>query len=344
MKQIGICGVAATTVILALLSAAGCTRSSDEAAEIEVEPQETLDAELDTRDQDQPAKLALKFVPADSTTYKVALETGKSVRWEGQAPSPKGFKGGHTGNKMEMTFSQQIESVGDQGNAVAKITIKELKYLIKIKDNVVLDFDSSTEEDAGNPLNNLIDQSYTIEITPSGQVSKIVDTSDALAGASADKMAIALLSSDAIKQRHAVPALPSAGENQLRTGENWRNIKNVSFDMMGSKAFERVYTLREVKDAGNRRIAVVEMEAVPSVENVKESHKEQAADFFSQMFDNTEDYTGELKLDLTDGKVAKYHEVLVVEWLIVNPNPKKDEPPAALKMAATRLFDIEKID
>jgi len=250
MKQAAIHGFAVTTVICTLLFASGCTEPSK--------------VRVESDGQNQPAELALKFVPGDSTTYKVALETGKSVRWEGQAPSPKGFKGGHTGNKMEMTFSQQIESVEDQGNAVAKITIKELKYVATIKNNVVMDFDSSRENDHGHALNNLIGQSYKIEITPSGQVLEVIDTSNALVAAAGDKTAVAMLSADAIKRRHAVPALPSVEENQLRAGENWSNIKNVSFDMMGSKSFERIYTLKEVQGTGNGRIAIAEMEAVPS--------------------------------------------------------------------------------
>lgn len=344
MKQIGIHGVAATAVVWALFFAAGCRESSDKAAEIEVEPQKTIETEIKPQQQEQTAELALKFVSADSTTYKVALETGKSVQWESQAPGPKGFQGGHTSNKMEMTFMQQIESVEGQGNAVAKITVKGLKYVATIKNNVVLDFDSSREADRSNPLNNLIGQSYTIEITPSGQVSKVIDASDALAAAAGDKTAVALLSTDAIKERHTVPALPAAGEHRLRTGDSWSNVTSVSFDMMGSKSYERVYTLGEIDGAAGHKIALVKMEAVPSAENAREAHKEQATDFFSKMFDNTEDYAGRLKLDLTEGKVAEYSEKLVVQWLIVDPNPKKDAPPAALNMAATRLFSIERVN
>ncbi|MHC4170829.1 MAG: hypothetical protein ACYSWQ_28160 [Planctomycetota bacterium] len=344
MKHIGIYGTAASTVILALLFAAGCTKPSGKAAEIEVEPRKAVETRAETRQQGQPVELSLKFVPADSTTYKVALETGKSVQWEGQAPKPEKFQGGRTSNRMEMTFSQQIQSVDDQGTAVAKITIKELKYVATIKDRIILDFDSSRETDRGSPLNNLIGQSYTIELTTSGQVSRIIDASDALAAASPDKTAVALLSSDAIRQRHTVAALPAAGENRLRTGENWSNLKSVSFDMMGSKSYERIYTLKEVRNIGNRRVAIAEMEAVPSVANARESHKEPATDAFSKMFDNIGSYTGELKLSLTDGKVVESREELLVEWFIVDPNPKKDEPPAALKMAATRLFSIARVD
>ncbi|UCE48935.1 MAG: hypothetical protein JSW47_02095 [Phycisphaerales bacterium] len=330
MKQFGIYGLAFAAMSCIFLLANGCSAPSK--------------GPVVAEEQDQSVKLALKFVPGDSTSYKVALETGKSVEWEGQAPRPKGFKGGHTSSKMEMTFSQQIETIGEQGDAVARITIEGLKYVTTIKDNAILDFDSSRDKGEDHPLNNLIGRSYTIAITPSGEVSRIIDTSDALAAVSADKTAVALLSADAIRQRHAVPALPATGENQLRPGEDWSNVKSVSFDMMGAKSYERIYTLKEIKDVDNRRVAVVGMDAFPSAARAKELHKGQSIDLFSHMSDSTEDYAGELKLDLTEGKVAEYKEKLVVEWLIVDPNPKKDKPPAALKIAATRLFGIERMD
>ena len=332
MKQVIICSLALTAAAGTFLLVGGCPAPSGRKPVV-------------ADQQDESIKLALKFTPADSTTYRVVLETGKRVQWEGQAPRPKGFKGGHSSNKMEMTFSQRIEKVGEQGNAVARITFEGLKYATTIMDKVVLDFDSSREKDEGHPLNKLIDQSYTIEITPSGEVSRVIDTNDALTAASGDKAAVAILSAQAIKQRHTIPALPATGENQLQSGDNWSNIKSFSFDMMGAKSFERIYTLGRIEDAAGHRIAMVKMEAVPSVEKAKESHKEQAAtDLFSSMFDNTEEYTGELKFDLTEGKAAEYNENLVVRWLIVNPNPKKDEPPAALRMTATRLFNIKRMD
>jgi hypothetical protein len=317
MKQIGMCGSIAITVICSLLFI--------------------------------PAvKLALKFVPGDSATYRVILETGKSVQWEGTQSRPKGFKGGSTGNKMEMTFDQDIETVNDEGNAAAKITIKALKYLTKVKDNIVLDFDSSREKDRSSPLNKLIGQSYTIEITPSGQVSRVLDTGDALAavkgGAPANRTAIRLLSTETIKERHTIQTLPPAGSDRMSTGDEWSSIKSISFDMMGAKTYERVYTLKEVKDVGNRWVAVAEMNAFPSAEKAKELHTQQATGPFSDMFDNTETYTGKLRLDLAGGKIEQCSERLLTEWFIVDPNPKNEEEPAALRMAATRLYSIEKID
>lgn len=331
MKKIGIYSLAFAFAAGAFLLVSGCPAPSRKKPVI-------------VDQQDESAKLTLKFAPRDSTTYKAALETGKRVEWEGQTPRPKGFQGGHTSNEMEMTFSQKIEDVKTQGNAVAEITIESLKYITTIKDKTILDFDSEREADENHALNKLIGQSYTIEISPSGEVPRIIDTNDIRTAVSGDKTAVALLTDEAIIQRHSIPALPPDDGNQLSPGENWSNIKSVSFDMMGAKSFERIYTLSRIEQAADRRIALVKMEAVPSVESANESNREQTADLFSRMFDNTQDYTGELKLDLTEGKIAQYSENLVVQWFIVDPNPEKDEIPAALKMSATRSFSLEQID
>ncbi|MEA3227003.1 MAG: hypothetical protein U9Q07_13715 [Planctomycetota bacterium] len=354
MKQTGMCGFVTIAVFCVLFFTAGCTELSEDAARTEVEHRKTATTEsevkrtTETKEQRPFVKLALRFTPEDSTTYRVVLENDKSVQWEGGESKPRGFQGGHTGNKMEMTFAQQIQSVDDQGHATARITVKTLKYLSKIKDNVTLDFDSSREKDRNSPLSKLIGQSYTIEITPAGQVSKVSDTSAALAAVKGDSpannVAVMLLSADAIREQHTIPALPATGKEQLRQGDNWSILKNVSFEMMGAKSYEKVYSLKEIKDVGNRRIAIAEMEALPSAENAKQLHKEQTTDFFSQMSDNTQTYIGKLRLDLTEGKVEECNEKLLVEWFIVDPNPKPDELPAALRMAATRLYSIEKID
>ncbi|MHC4425814.1 MAG: hypothetical protein ACYSYV_06940 [Planctomycetota bacterium] len=389
MEQNRIYRFAAITVICVLLLMAGCAEPAKETAKVKVEPQETVKTEVEPKEivktevepkeivktkverketvetkvepretvktqvepegEKPPVKLALKFAPEDSTTYKLIIEADKSVKWDGPTPEkPTGFTGGHTGNRMEMTFAQQIQSVDDKGSATAKITIEGLKYLAKVKDNVVLDFDSSREKDLSNPLSKLIGQSYTIEITGSGQVLKATNVGDARAavkgGSSAHRTAVRLLSVDSIKERHTIPALPAAGKDQLRTGDNWSSVKSFSFDLMGSKAYEKVYTLKEVKDIDNRQIAIARMDAIPSAEKAKELHKEQGAAFVSKMFDNTETYAGELKLDLTGGKVEECHEKLVSEWVIVDPNPKDEQQPAALRMTASRLYSIERVD
>ncbi len=323
----------------------------EETTERNIEPEEVVKAEVEPEEHKPTVKLALKFTPEDLTTYKVTTETEQSVIWEGpETNRPKSFIGGHSGNRIEMTFTRRIQSVDDQGKAVAEITIEELKYLVKVRDNIILDFDSSREKDQNNPLCKLIGQSYTIEITASGQVSKVIDVSGALAAvegsASANKRAAQLLSTKVINEQHSIPALPGSQNNQLQTGRNWSNIKTFSFGPLGSRSYERIYELKEIKDADKSRTAIVEMSVVPSSEKAMEMHKEQAIGFFSQMFDNpVEIYTGQLKFNLTAGKIEQYSEEFRSEWVAINQfTSKENEEPDTLRMGAIRLYRFERID
>ncbi len=103
--------------------------------------------------------------------------------------------------------------------------------------------------------------------------------------------------------------------------------------------------LKEINHIAGRRIAIVEMSVVPSSEKAKELHKEQGTGFFSKLFDTTEIYTGELRLDLTAGKIEKYFEEFRSDWIAVNLTaPEKEKEPDTLRMSATRLYCIERID
>jgi len=322
---------------------------TQETIETKPEPQKAVETKIEPEKKGPAIQVALKFAAGDSTTFKVVTEMEKSVKWEGPLPDkPSAFKGGVTGNRVEVTFAQRIEKVDDKGNAIAQITIKELKYLGKVKDNVVLDFDSSREKDVNSPLFKLVGQSYTIEVSPGGGVLRVVDVNQAQiaagGGLSLNKTALTLISADVIKERHTIPGLPAADKNRVRAGDSWSNVKTFSFDMMGARSYEKIYTLKEIKETDNHQIAFAEMKAVPSTEMAEELHKEQAVGLFSKMFDNTEVYTGQLKLDLTAGKIEEYFERLRTEWVMVDPKPEPDKEPAALRMAAARSYSIEKVD
>jgi hypothetical protein len=302
-------------------------------------------------EEEKPAtRLTLKFTPDDSTTYKLISEAVRSIKWEGLFPNDTAFKGGQTSTRSELTFTQQIQSVDEKGNAVAKITIKSLNLVSVVRDNPVLDFDSSREKDKDNPMAKLIGQSYTIEITPAGQLSKIIDANQAQTAVggstSADKTAAALVSKEVIRDRHSIPAMPPPDKSQLQAGDNWNSVKTFSFGLMGSKSYERIYTLKEIKETDNHKIATVEMKAVPTTEGADQLHKEQAIGDFSKMFENTETYTGELMLNMTAGKVEKCLEKLESEWIAIDPSAAQTEEkePAVLKMIAIRLYNLEKMD
>ena len=299
---------------------------------------------------EEAATIALKFTPQDSTTYRVITETQQSVKWEGSVPKGSGFESGTNQNRVEMTFTQQIQSVTDKGNCIAKITIKDLKYYFKVKGDLFVDFDSSRAEEPDNPLSRLIGQSYAIEITPTGEVAKVVDVSGAQAAvtgrdSSTRKAAASLLAPNAIERRHGVPTLPAAEENQLQTGQSWDSIKTFSYGLMGSKSYKKTYTLKEIKDADGRRIAEVEMNGVTSSDMAEQLHKEQTTGDFSKMFDNVETYTGKLEFDLTAGKIEKSFEKLQTEWIKALAEPSAEEKgPAVLKMGTIRLHRMERID
>ena len=291
------------------------------------------------------AALTLKFEAGDSTTYKVITEGKRSVTYEGSLAKDPALKGGETGDVVEMTFTQEIQNVNERGYAVAKITIKQLKYTAEVKSETILDFDSSRAEDQSKPLAKLIGQSYTIEITPSGEVTEVVDIKEAQAAAKGNPTAQRLLQPEEIKERHAVPGLPEPDKNKVRVKEDWSSIKTVGFGMMGAKSYEKIYVLKEIKDENGRRDAIVEMNAIPTAE-AAEVPEQQPAGPFSKMFDNIEEYTGQLDLDLTAGKVHKYFEKLRSEWLVVAPMAKQDsrKEPDSLRMTAVNMRSLEQVD
>jgi hypothetical protein len=313
-----------TAVICLLLPAAGCSRS---------------------------AYLALKFTAGDSTIYKVTTETEDSVKFEGSLlddPILKNKPYQRNYSRTETTFAQQIQSIDDKGNAVTNITIKGLKCLSIYQNNPMLDFDSSEEKDKGNPLTKLIGQSYIIKIAPTGQVVEVIDANE-VRNAAGENMAptqraLTLLSDDAIKMRHSIEVLPATERNPVHIGDKWSRLSTFSFRQMGPKAYERIYTLKKIKNVNNRQFAIVEMNAVPSSETARQLHQEQAMSIITNMFDNIETYTGQLWFDLTAGRVEKYLETLQTEWIMANPNPKKDEEPGVIRLKAVRSYNLEKIE
>lgn len=340
MRQVKTCGFAALAVICVMLLALGCADQAEDTIQTELKPQE----------QQPTVQPAMKTVSAEKITYKLITDRENGVLWEGPPENkPKSFTGGHSGSRIELTFTRQTLSISTEGNTVVKITIKELKYVSKVKDKIVLDFDSSREEDWENPLSKLIGQSYTIELTPSGEVSKVIDVNDtraAIAGETRnDARARHLLSPVVIKEQHSIPLIPSADDEQLLPGKQWSNIKTFAFGPMGSKSFERIYEITQINETDGQRTAVVQMKAVPSTARAKEIYKEQSMGIFSSMFDNTETYTGQLRQDLTSGQIEKYSEEFRGDWIAVDPfATNQEKEPNMLRMSATRIHSIERID
>ncbi|MHC4158668.1 MAG: hypothetical protein ACYSSO_06275, partial [Planctomycetota bacterium] len=209
-----------TTVCLFLL-AAGCAPSAEQAAE----PQVVLEEQIPQAPPPTSAILALKFTPQDSTTYRVTTEEQQTVKWTGVVPDDPDFESGLRINRLEMTFVQQVQGVEDNGNAIVEITIERLKHHFETIDKPAIDFDSSDTEGPKHPLASLIGQSYSIEVAPTGEVTKILDVKQAqdtlkkhTAGSGA---AFQLLTPDKIKERHGTLLLPNPDKNRLQAGDKW---------------------------------------------------------------------------------------------------------------------------
>jgi hypothetical protein len=278
------------------------------------------------------------------------MENEDSVTFEGFIAESPRFKGGGNRTKTEMTFNRQIQSVDNNGNAVVKITVRDLKYSSVRDGNTLLDFDSAKEKDRDNPFAKLIGQSYTIEIAPDGQVKRVIDTEQALAAVRgselANKAASRLLTPDTIEKIHGTLVLPEAGKGRLRPGQSWSNVKAFDYRMLGSGSYEKIYTVKEIKKQDDQQIAVVQMDAVPSSADANDLRKERATRAFSDMFDTTQTYTGRLELDLSSGKVQKYSEELRSQWLMVDPEAEQKgaEEPSAVKMGVVRSYSLERAD
>ncbi|MDD5063860.1 MAG: DUF6263 family protein [Phycisphaerae bacterium] len=333
MRQVKISRWLASITVCSLLLAAGCAPAGKEAAKPKVK-------------SGKVATIALKFSPGDLTTYKVINEVERSIKWEGSVPDESIFKGGRNYDKQEMIFAQEIQSIDDKGNAIAKITIKEIKYSSIVKDSSVFEFDTANPTDPQHPLALLIGQSYTIKIAPSGEVIEVIDIKEANAasrkGSVPPRIASRMLSKEAIKERHGNLVLPNTDKNQLQTGDNWSITKAFSFGMMGAESYEKIYTLNQIKSQDKRQVAVIKMNAIPASETSK-GHEAK----FLERSDNTKTYAGELELDLTAGKVKKYYEKLQQEWTTDFPSgqaTETDQEPVILTMSATRFYSLEKID
>ena len=290
--------------------------------------------------------LSLNFEDKAVDVYKVTVESSKGVEFEGEVSEKSSFKGGRAASTIEMVFSSEVVSVGERGNAVEKITIKGIKYIATVKDNAVIDFDSSREKDKVSPLFGLIGKSYTIQMASNGKMAGVVDANDAReavkGGSSTHKAAQSLVSDEVIAQRHGGVILPDDGE--VTSDTTWKELESFDFGLMGSQSYEKVYKVESMKDATSLMIS---MNAIPSSEMAEEIHKDQQTSDFSKMFDSTEFYEGRLVFDSDAGKVKSYSEKLDTSWLAVDPSAGKGDDkdaPTALKMSVIKGYSIEKID
>jgi hypothetical protein len=107
----------------------------------------------------------------------------------------------------------------------------------------------------------IVGKRYTIELSPAGNVVKVVDANEARLAARRGSVipvdALSLLRPEAIASRHSLIMLPPLNANKITVGGKWSKMKEISFGLMGSKSYEKVYALTQVKDIGGRKIALI---------------------------------------------------------------------------------------
>ena len=291
------------------------------------------------------------FEPGQVTTYRVATAAAKSLKWQGNiSAKPAGFAEGSTGHHTEITFSQRVQSVDGQGNAVLRITITAVKYQSRRLDVVNLDFDSTRPDDQDSPFARLVGLGYGIEMSPKGEVLAVTDLGpalEALAGSRPEQqIARGMLDEAIIKARHEVDALKSLPAAAVAVGDRWSDIESLNFGSLGMREFERIFTLDGIDAVAGDEVAAVTMSVIPSSALAQQQHLQQQTNPFSQMFDSIDHFEGGLQLDLTTGELLSTSEEFDVQWVAVDPaaNQASVANPAVLRMGATQLHQLERVE
>jgi hypothetical protein len=293
-------------------------------------------------------KIALKSAVGDMATYKITTQARRTTKWQGPVPDKAVFEENFNEERVEMVLTQRIQSLDPNGIAVALVTINGIKCRYLNKNTTSVDFDSSRSSDANNPIMKLIDQTYLVEFSPWNNISAV----DALPrvmvtmkdGTPSGDAGVSILYPEAIMERHGAMQLPEPGQEMLKPGEKWSRIKTFAFGKMGLKSYEKIYTLKEVRDADGRSIVVIDMNTIPSSEVEPKYRSQQAEVDVPKTFDTNDSYTGGGEFDLKAGRIENYHEDLEASWTVALPAKQGDTgEPVVLKMSASRVYSIERV-
>lgn len=347
----------ALTVALGVLTT-GCEQNKQAAASIKSEQTAPVKGQGEPIQKSETAKpktatveMALRPAIGQEHSYKVASEMKRTIKWEGAIPSQNIQQESASSDKLEMIFSRRIEGRDANGGTTAQVTIDGLKYVSVVKNINIMNFDSSAPSEANSPLAKLIGQSYTITIEPNNYISEITNLPRAnvlMKGvSSADVIGQNLLSPDSIRSIHSTLILPAASKDNILPGDKWSGIKTFGFGMMGIKSYEKIYTLKDVKDARGDKTALIAMSAIPSSEVEAKFSDQQGKTNSSTIFDTNEVFTGKGEIDLTAGSIKKYNEDLKTNWIAAVPGAVSGSSDVnnltVLKMTALYSYSIEEI-
>jgi hypothetical protein len=286
------------------------------------------------------ANVAMKYTAGQTGTYKATIESWKTAKFEGPelSKTPQ-LKNGRTGSTLEVVYTQEITAVNPDGSAVAKVTIKGLKYNSENSSEVVNAFDSAKDTD--KPLAKLIGVSYTIKLTPDGKAAA-ADTKalqSAITEGSAKDIVAARFSDAELAKLHSVIALPENPKQKV--GAMWSTIEASPKAMMDAKNFEKQYTLAQARDGST----VIDMKAVPSTKPLEKGEVSSQALMmatFAKMMESKDNYTGKLVMD--NGAVKTYNETLDAKWEATDPEAKAGAEPDKITIGYLQKHTIDKVN
>jgi hypothetical protein len=288
----------------------------------------------------QSADLSLKLSPEQSVSYKSTSEVTKLFRFD--QPNLGKLKEEQSKHFIEMDFTQTVQEIDAEGNATALITIKDLKVDYTNKNESQLSFDSQNEADKNTPMAKLLGQSYTIQISPTGQV-KLLDAKDALAAVTSSfekNIARGILDPKAVTKRHQIAAIPEDSTGALSVNDSWSKVVPSPPGLLAPKSYNKTYTLTAIDGS----IATIEMTAGVSGEG--DTGSSGSMGIFAKMFDNTDEYSGTSKINLTTGDVIASKEKLISTY-IAQEMPENGDPekgPDVLTMQFIHCIELEKLD
>lgn len=294
----------------------------------------------------QKADLKLQYAVGDTASYRV--ESVMRIDYKFEQPSLNKSDVKQTGHAATMEFTQEIESVQEDGSAVAKITIDEVKYTATTKNKVNFDFDSSRAEDKNKPFANIIGKSYKLKLFPDGNV-EVIDASAARGSVKSGygvQVVKVLLGNERLVNQHKILALPNKEASSVfKVGQSWEELEASHPGLKwAQKSFAKTYTLTEVSNKGGSKVAKVEMEGTESAEAADGTSRVAGMGMMAGIFDPTESFTGHIVLK--DGKVESYSEKFSGAYVAAEmpANASDDASPDTLTMGFTNSIDVEKID
>ena len=284
----------------------------------------------------QESEFVLTYQEGQTDTYKVIQETIKEVNFE--QPSQGKSKLDQNIGHVEMVFDQELVNMNDDGSAILEITVKELVFLSKNSKGVNVDFDSK-RDGTGKPLSALVGVKYQIKSAPDGSIT-VVDAKSALAKCKTME-AKTLFKDDYIVKRHTIAGIPTQTA-KIAKGKSWIKYGTTPKGALQSKAFEKVYTVTGIENG----VANIEMLASETTNEVEGFDKNSGSlGFMANIFDSTDNFTGNMKYNTTTGQIESFSEKLETTHVAAE-EPKGGDPdkgPDVLTMKFINNYSIEKI-